>query len=77
MRKALAPQRRLRCGRCGGRPAARRDVYDHLIRICDLIDGYRDLLSGAIDVYLSMASNRVDGVMKQLAVIATIFLSLS
>ena len=30
-----------------------RDVYDHLIRISDLIDSYRDLLTGAMDVYLS------------------------
>jgi magnesium transporter len=54
-----------------------RDVYDHLIRISDLIDSYRDLLSGAMDVYLSTVSNRLNGVMKQLAVIATIFLPLS
>jgi magnesium transporter len=35
-----------------------RDVYDHLIRISDLIDSYRDLLTGAMDVYLSTVSNR-------------------
>ena len=54
-----------------------RDVYDHLIRISDLIDSYRDLLSGAMDVYLSTVSNRQNSVMKQLAVIATIFLPLT
>ena len=54
-----------------------RDVYDHLIRISDLIDSYRDLLTGAMDVYLSTVSNRLNAVMKQLAVIATIFLPLS
>lgn len=54
-----------------------RDVYDHLIRISDLIDSYRDLLSGATDLYLSTVSNRQNDVMKQLAVIATIFLPLS
>jgi magnesium transporter len=54
-----------------------RDVYDHLIRISDLIDSYRDLLTGAMDVYLSTVSNRLNSVMKQLAVIATIFLPLS
>ncbi|HUY70750.1 MAG TPA: magnesium transporter CorA family protein, partial [Gaiellaceae bacterium] len=54
-----------------------RDVYDHLIRISDLIDSYRDLLSGTMDVYLSTVSNRLNSVMKQLAVIATIFLPLS
>jgi magnesium transporter len=54
-----------------------RDIYDHLIRISDLIDSYRDLLSGATDLYLSTISNRQNDVMKQLTVIATIFLPLS
>jgi magnesium transporter len=54
-----------------------RDIYDHLIRISDLIDSYRDLLSGATDLYLSTVSNRQNDVMKQLTVIATIFLPLS
>jgi magnesium transporter len=54
-----------------------RDVYDHLIRISDLIDSYRDLMSGATDLYLSTVSNRQNEVMKQLTVIATIFLPLS
>src|SRR5207237_3812475 len=35
-----------------------RDIYDHLIRISDLIDSYRDLLSGATDLYLSTQANR-------------------
>jgi magnesium transporter len=54
-----------------------RDVYDHLIRISDLIDSYRDLLTGAMDVYLSTVSNRINAVMKQLTIIATIFLPLT
>jgi magnesium transporter len=54
-----------------------RDVYDHLIRISDLIDSYRDLLSGATDLYLSTISNRQNEITKQLTVIATIFLPLS
>ncbi len=54
-----------------------RDIYDHLIRVSDLIDSYRDLLTGTMDVYLSTVSNRLNGVMKQLTVIATIFLPLS
>ncbi len=53
-----------------------RDIYDHLIRISDLIDSYRDLMSGATDLYLSTISNRQNEVMKQLTVIATIFLPL-
>ena len=54
-----------------------RDVYDHLIRISDLIDTYRDLLTSSMDVYLSTVSNRLNAVMKQLTIIATIFLPLS
>lgn len=54
-----------------------RDVYDHLIRISDLIDSYRDLLSGATDLYLSTVGNRQNEAMKQLTVIATIFLPLA
>ena len=54
-----------------------RDVYDHLIRISDLVDSYRDLLTGAMDTYLSTVSNRLNVVMKQLTIIATVFLPLS
>ena len=54
-----------------------RDLYDHLIRISDLIDTYRDLLTSAMDVYLSTVSNRLNSVMKQLTIIATIFLPLA
>jgi magnesium transporter len=87
MRKAITPQRDTFAGLMGGvaeLPGLAeederyfRDVYDHLIRISDLIDSYRDLLTGAMDVYLSTVSNRLNSVMKQLAVIATIFLPLS
>jgi magnesium transporter len=41
------------------------------------VQSYRDLLTGATDVYLSTVSNRLNSVMKQLAVIATIFLPLA
>ena len=54
-----------------------RDIYDHLIRIADVIDGYRDLLSGVLDTHVSTVSNRLNVVMKQLTIIATIFLPLS
>jgi magnesium transporter len=54
-----------------------RDVYDHLIRISDLIDSYRDLLSSTTDLYLSTVSNRQNEVMKQLAIVGSIFLPLS
>jgi magnesium transporter len=54
-----------------------RDLYDHLIRVSDLVDSYRDLLSGAMDTHLSTVSNRLNVVMKQLTIIATIILPLS
>jgi magnesium transporter len=87
MRKAVTPQRDAFAGLMGGvaqLPGLAeqdehyfRDVYDHLIRISDLIDSYRDLLTSAMDVYLSTVSNRLNGVTKQLAVVASIFLPLS
>jgi magnesium transporter len=87
MRKAISPQRDAFAGLMGGvaeLPGLAegderyfRDVYDHLIRISDLIDSYRDLLTSAMDVYLSTVSNRLNAVMKQLAIIATIFLPLA
>jgi magnesium transporter len=54
-----------------------RDLYDHLIRIADVVDSYRDLLSGVMDTHVSTVSNRLNVVMKQLTIIATIFLPLS
>jgi magnesium transporter len=53
-----------------------RNLYDHLIRINDMVDAYRDLIGGAMDTHLSMVSNRLNVVMKQLAIIATVFLPL-
>jgi magnesium transporter len=54
-----------------------RDVYDGLVRTSELVDSYRDLLSGATDMYLSTVANRQGEVNKQLTVIATVFLPLT
>lgn len=54
-----------------------RDLYDHLIRIADTVDSYRDLLSSVMDTHVSTVSNRLNVVMKQLTIIATVFLPLS
>jgi magnesium transporter len=54
-----------------------RDVYDHLLRTAEQIDAYRDLLSGALDVYLSTVSNRLNDITRQLTLVATIFLPLT
>ncbi len=51
-----------------------RDVYDHLVRIVDLVETYRDLLTGSLDIYLSAVANRTNQVMKVLTVYGTIAL---
>ncbi|HEY6146251.1 MAG TPA: magnesium transporter CorA family protein, partial [Thermoanaerobaculia bacterium] len=53
------------------------DVYDHLIRITDSIDTYRELLTGSLDAFLSVENNRLSEVVRRLTVISTIFLPLS
>jgi magnesium transporter len=54
-----------------------RDIYDHFLRVVDLADSYRDLLSGALDAYLSVVSNRMNEVMKTLTLVATLFMPLT
>ncbi len=54
-----------------------RDCYDHTIQIMDLLETYREIGSGLMDVYLSSVSNRMNEVMKVLTIIATIFMPLS
>jgi len=54
-----------------------RNVYDHLVRMSDLADSYRDMVAGLLDAYLSVTSNRLNQVMKVLTIISTIFLPLS
>ncbi len=54
-----------------------RDVHDHLIRQYETVDSLRDLLTGAMDVYLSTVSNRLNNTMKTLTVIASLFLPLT
>jgi magnesium transporter len=53
-----------------------RDVYDHIIRTVDMIETYRDLLSGALDIYLSAVANRTNEVMKVLTIWGTVALPL-
>jgi magnesium transporter len=54
-----------------------RDCYDHTIQVIDMIETYRDLASGLLDVYLSSSGNRLNEVMKVLTIISTIFIPLS
>lgn len=54
-----------------------RDIYDHLVRLHDLSEGTRDVITGSLETYLSVASNRLNEVMKTLTIISVIFLPLS
>lgn len=54
-----------------------RDVYDHLVRLYDINEGLRDLISGALDTYLSVINNRMNDVMKTLTIITTLFMPIS
>jgi magnesium transporter len=49
-----------------------RDVYDHLVRITDELDTHRDLLSGALDAYLSTVNNTLSDVMKRLTAVTAV-----
>ena len=54
-----------------------RDIYDHIIRINESIDDYREILSNTLEVHLSMISNRMNEVMKALTIVATVMLPLT
>jgi magnesium transport protein corA len=54
-----------------------RDSYDYAWRVHELIDTMRDLLTSALDMYLSVVSNRMNDVMKRLTLVATVFMPVS
>jgi magnesium transporter len=54
-----------------------RDVFDHIVRQYETVDSLRDLLTSAMDVYLSTVSNRLNQTTKALTVVASLFLPLS
>lgn len=54
-----------------------RDIHDHFVRVVDLTEGYRELLSGALDAYLTTVSNRMNAVMKTLTTVSVIMLPLT
>lgn len=54
-----------------------RDVYDHLQRVSDLAENYRDLVGGLLDVHFSITANKTNDVMKIMTIISTIMLPLS
>jgi magnesium transporter len=86
LRKTIAPERDvlqvlirgdIRELREVGRRAYFQDVYDHIIRVTDEIDTFRELTSNVIDAYLAAASNRLNQVMKVLTSVATVLLVLT
>ena len=54
-----------------------RDIYDHIFRLYDSMQDYRDIISGMLDMYLSSVSNKMNEIMKVLTIISTIFIPLS
>ncbi len=54
-----------------------RDVYDHLMRLEDMVESLRDLGDSVISIYLATVNNRMNEVMKSLSVVGTIFLPLT
>ncbi len=54
-----------------------RDCYDHAVQLIDMVETYREIASGLIDIYLSSISTKLNEVMKVLTIIATIFIPLS
>lgn len=49
-----------------------RDVYDHLLRITDMVDTYRDALTSTVDLYMSAVSNRLNQIVNRLTVITIV-----
>ncbi|MFN8547533.1 MAG: magnesium/cobalt transporter CorA [Candidatus Eisenbacteria bacterium] len=85
LRKAVWPMREVMAAFTRGESALLkattamyyRDVYDHCVQMIDTVETYRDLLSGLLDLYLSIQNNKLNETMKVLAVISTIFIPLS
>ncbi len=54
-----------------------RDVFDHVVRVVDIVETHREMIAGLMDIYLTNVSNRMNEVMKVLTVIATVFIPLT
>lgn len=85
LRRAIWPQRDainslIRDGSDLIRPEVRiylRDCYDHAVQVMDMVETYRELASGLMDVYLSAVGNKMNEIMKLLTVISSIFIPLT
>ncbi len=54
-----------------------RDLYDHVVRIHDISESLRDLISGTLETYLSVVSNRTNDIMKTLTIVTVMFMPMS
>jgi magnesium transporter len=54
-----------------------RDVYDHFLRLYEIIEDLRDLTGSTLEIYLSVINNRMSSVMKTLTIITTLFMPIS
>ena len=86
IRKVIAPERDVAAAlvrgdvqqlRETGRRAYYQDLYDHIVRVTDEVDTFRDLVSNVVDAHLAAQSNRLNEVMKVLTALATVLLILS
>jgi magnesium transporter len=85
IRKVIAPERDVAASlvrgdikelRETGRRAYFQDLYDHVVRVTDEVDTFRDLVSNVVDAHLAAQSNRLNEVMKVLTAVATVLLIL-
>src|SRR5690606_26472490 len=54
-----------------------RDTYDHSIQLIDMVETYRELTTGLLDLYLTSVSTRMNEVVKVLTIVSTIFIPLT
>jgi len=85
LHKTLSPQREVlnRLARDPYQPVQAkhrvyfRDLYDHVVRIHDISESLRDLISGAVETYLSVVSNRTNDIMKTLTIVTVMFMPMT
>lgn len=84
LHRIIAPERDVLRGLARGSDIISEDAYryfqdvgDHIARALDSVETYQDVGASVMDVYLSAQSNRMNEIMKQLTVVATIFMPLT
>lgn len=84
LHRIMAPERDVLRGLARGSDVISEDAYryfqdvgDHIARALDSVETYQDVGASVMDVYLSAQSNRMNEIMKQLTVVATIFMPLT